>query len=36
MKTLFYGAQIAKMFCGDLFKLMDENGVAYDLSLIHI
>lgn len=31
MKTLFYGAQIAKMFCGDLFKLMDENGVAYDM-----
>lgn len=31
MKTLFYGAQIAKMFCGDLFKLLDENGVAYDM-----
>ena len=25
------GAQIAKMFCGDLFRLLDENNVAYDM-----
>lgn len=31
MKVLFYGAQIAKMFCGDLFNILDENGVGYDL-----
>ena len=31
MKVLFYGAQIAKMFCGDLFRLLDENKTAYDM-----
>lgn len=32
MKVLFYGAQIAKMFCGNLFRILDENGVGYDLT----
>lgn len=31
MKVLFYGGQIAKLFCGDLFSILDENGVGYTL-----
>lgn len=32
MKVLFYGGQIAKMFCGDLIKLLEENGVTYAMT----
>lgn len=31
MKVLIYGAEIAKMFFGDLLGILDEKGVGYDL-----
>lgn len=31
MKVLIYGAEIAKMFFGDLLAILDEKGVGYDL-----
>ncbi len=31
MKVLVYGAQIAKMFFGELLNILDENEVGYDL-----
>lgn len=31
MKVLIYGAQIARVFFGDMLAILDEKGVAYDL-----